>query len=140
MARADVYRWIDDKGVPHYSDQWVPGSTVIKTDKLHPNQMAAARSEQKSLEGTSQTISKDLSAQDNARAMQEEKAAKQRAQCKEARDHYMQAIEARRIYKGEKTASGNTSPTPRPMPTARRCARTSRTCAAACRPSIPRRH
>ena len=24
------------------------------------------------------------------------------AQCKEARDHYMQAIEARRIYKGEK--------------------------------------
>ncbi len=102
MARADVYRWIDDKGVPHYSDQWVPGSTVIKTDKLHANQMAAARSEQKSLEGTSQTISKDLSAQDNARAMQEEKAAKQGAQCKEARDHYMQAIEARRIYKGEK--------------------------------------
>ena len=102
VARADVYRWIDDKGVPHYSDQWVPGSTVIKTDKLHPNQVAAARSEQKSLAGESQTISKDLAAQDNARAMQEEKATKQQAQCKEARDHYMQAIEARRIYKGEK--------------------------------------
>jgi Domain of unknown function (DUF4124) len=102
VARADVYRWVDEKGVPHYSDQWVPGSTVIKTDKLHPNQLAAARSEQKSLAGESQNISKDLSAQNNARAMQEEKAAKQQAQCKEARDHYMQAIEARRIYKGEK--------------------------------------
>src|SRR5437764_10919222 len=32
-ARADVYRWIDEHGVPHYSDEWVPGSVVVKTVK-----------------------------------------------------------------------------------------------------------
>ena len=36
-ARADVYRWIDEHGEPHYSDQWVPGSVVIKTIKPHPS-------------------------------------------------------------------------------------------------------
>ena len=25
-AQADVYRWVDEHGLPHYSDQWVPGS------------------------------------------------------------------------------------------------------------------
>src|SRR5207302_6294145 len=37
VARADVYRWIDDHGVPHYSDEWVPGSVVVKTVKPHPS-------------------------------------------------------------------------------------------------------
>ena len=36
LARADVYRWVDDKGQPHYSDQWMPGTEVIKTSKAHP--------------------------------------------------------------------------------------------------------
>jgi hypothetical protein len=35
VARADVYRWIDDKGVPHYSDQWVPGTPAISLCKAH---------------------------------------------------------------------------------------------------------
>ena len=35
-ARADVYRWVDEHGEPHYSDQWVPGSQVIKTNKARP--------------------------------------------------------------------------------------------------------
>jgi Domain of unknown function (DUF4124) len=26
IAQADVYRWVDEKGQPHYSDEWVPGS------------------------------------------------------------------------------------------------------------------
>ena len=36
LARADVYRWVDDRGQPHYSDQWMPGSEVIKTSKTRP--------------------------------------------------------------------------------------------------------
>ena len=36
VAHADVYRWVDDKGEPHYSDRWVPGSELIKSDKPHP--------------------------------------------------------------------------------------------------------
>jgi len=99
VARADVYRWIDEKGEAHYSDQWVPGSTVIKTDKMRPGSAAAARAEDKALSTDVKNINGQLAAQDNARAMQQDKAAKQKEQCKEAQDRYMKAIEARRIYK-----------------------------------------
>ena len=33
---ADVYRWVDDHGEAHYSDRWVPGSELIKSNKPHP--------------------------------------------------------------------------------------------------------
>src|SRR5262249_35211359 len=33
---ADVYRWVDDHGGVHYSDQWVPGSEVIKSSRPRP--------------------------------------------------------------------------------------------------------
>ena len=36
VAQADVFRWVDEHGEPHYSDQWVPGSQIIKTSKAHP--------------------------------------------------------------------------------------------------------
>ena len=42
LARADVYRWIDEHGQAHYSDQWVPGSEVIRTGKAHPAGAEAA--------------------------------------------------------------------------------------------------
>src|ERR1700761_1299777 len=35
-AHADVFRWVDDHGSVHYSDQWVPGSEVIKTSPKPP--------------------------------------------------------------------------------------------------------
>jgi hypothetical protein len=102
LARADVYRWVDDKGEPHYSDQWVPGSEVIKTSKTHPpGADAPARvSDQKSLEASNRATASQLSDQDNARAMQEDKAKRREALCKQSKDAYMQAITSRRIYKG----------------------------------------
>src|SRR5256885_7800388 len=36
VANADVFRWVDDHGGVHYSDQWVPGSEVIKSGRGHP--------------------------------------------------------------------------------------------------------
>src|SRR6185437_16544714 len=30
-ADADIYRWKDAQGVYHYSDQWVPGSELIRS-------------------------------------------------------------------------------------------------------------
>ena len=47
-AQADVYRWTDAKGTVQYSDKWVPGSTLMKTDKNHvppPSSPSAAPSE-----------------------------------------------------------------------------------------------
>ena len=35
-AHADVYRWTDAQGEVHYSDKWVPGSTLIKGTSRTP--------------------------------------------------------------------------------------------------------
>jgi len=104
LSQADVYRWVDDQGQPHYSDQWVPGSVVIKTAKSHPPGTGdvSARAEHKSLMATSNQISEQLQAQDNARAVQEDKAKNLEARCKTAKDAYMRAITSRKVYKDEK--------------------------------------
>ena len=103
LARADVYRWVDEQGQPHYSDQWVPGSVVIKTDKSRPSGAApAAATAQKSLMATSDRISAQLQEQENARAVQEDKARNLEARCKTAKDAYMRAITSRKVYKDEK--------------------------------------
>jgi hypothetical protein len=104
LAQADVYRWVDQQGQPHYSDQWIPGAQVIKTDKAHPPgaDSAAGAAQQKSLTATSNSISKQLSDQDNARAVQEDVAKSRDARCKSAKDAYMRAISARKVYKDDK--------------------------------------
>jgi len=104
LARADVYRWVDDHGQAHYSDQWVPGSVVIKTAKSRPAgaDSGAAAADQKSLIASGNRVSAQLEAQDNARAVQEDKARNLEARCKTAKDAYMRAITSRKIYKDEK--------------------------------------
>jgi Domain of unknown function (DUF4124) len=100
LAQADVYRWVDDHGIPHYSDQWVPGSQIIKTGKAHPNGDAAARSsDQKSLAAANQRISTQLAEQENARAVQQDVSKTREAQCKRAKDIYTDAVTHRRVYK-----------------------------------------
>jgi len=42
VAQADVFRWVDDHGGVHYSDQWVPGSEVIKSNKPRPSSSSAS--------------------------------------------------------------------------------------------------
>lgn len=104
IARADVYRWIDEQGVTHYSDQWVPGSVLIKTVKPHPlNYQSSARgSEQKSLTAANNRISSELSDQANARAVQQDVAKAREGLCKSAKDRYLRAIQSRRVYKENK--------------------------------------
>jgi hypothetical protein len=100
IARADVYRWIDEQGEPHYSDQWVPGSVVIKTVKPHPAGYDATgrTSDQKSLSAANNRISEQVTEQSNARAVQQDVARTRAAQCKAAKDRYLKAIESRRVY------------------------------------------
>ena len=87
-ARADVYRWVDEQGEPHYSDQWVPGSVVIKTVRAHPaSSDAGARTvQQKTLTAANTRISEQLSEQENARAVQEDLAKSRETRCKSAKD------------------------------------------------------
>jgi Domain of unknown function (DUF4124) len=104
IARADVYRWVDEHGEPHYSDQWVPGAEVIKTVRAHPPGAgsSARAAEQKSLTAASNRISEQLGEQDNARAVQQDLAHSRDARCKSAKDAYMRAIASRKVYKDEK--------------------------------------
>ncbi len=101
VARADVFRWVDEKGEPHYSDQWVPGSTVIKTSS-RGRPTDAGPSAQKDLMASSNKISGQLDDQANARGVQEDLAKTKAAKCKAAQDRYMKAIENNRVYKQTK--------------------------------------
>jgi len=100
VAHADVYRWVDDKGEAHYSDRWVPGSELIKSDKPHPQtpnsassapSPAAASSAHPVPASTADRVNQDAVKQDVAKTRD--------VQCKQAKDRYQKAIEARRITK-----------------------------------------
>ena len=98
VAQADVFRWVDKDGVVHYSDEWVPGSEVIRSVGKPRPESASAASRSSAYANTGQS-SND---QDNARAMQDDKARAQDAQCKFAKDRYMKSIQSRRVYKSGK--------------------------------------
>jgi len=107
VANADVYRWVDDHGGVHYSDQWVPGSQLIKSTKPRPSDGASRRvSESPKPTPTPPPTSTNSSDQSAATAMKQDKAKIRGQQCKDATERYNKAIEARRIYKG---ASGDQS-------------------------------
>lgn len=95
LARADVFRWVDKDGIVHYSDEWVPGSEVIKTvAKPHPETTSSAPSRP--------AASRSYAEQQNAQAVQQDKARAQDAQCKSARERYMKAISSRQFYRQNK--------------------------------------
>jgi hypothetical protein len=100
-AQADVYRWVDEHGQPHYSDQWVPGSEVIKTGKGHPPgpDNPARSTDQKSLSASDERIDSQLTEQNNARAVQRDMAKIRDQECKAATSRFMAAMQSRRIYK-----------------------------------------
>jgi hypothetical protein len=93
LARADVFRWVDPQGVVHYSDEWVPGSTVIKTVKPHPESATSGTST------ASSRTAEQLNDQANSRAVQQDIAKVRNSQCTWAKDRYMKAIASRRVYK-----------------------------------------
>ena len=94
LARADVFRWVDEQGIIHYSDEWVPGSVVVKTAKPHPENGAPRAS------GASSTaLNNQMADQANNRAVQQDVTKSRDANCNWAKDRYMKAIQSRRVYK-----------------------------------------
>jgi Domain of unknown function (DUF4124) len=112
LAQADVYRWVDEHGEPHYSDRWVPGSQLIKTSKPHaytpdstpdPNTPPASSSPQnKAPSANANQSAATKQQQQAAEAVKQDVAKVKEAQCKQAKERYQKAIEARRIYKPPK--------------------------------------
>ncbi|GAC1452816.1 MAG: hypothetical protein PVS2B3_05720 [Steroidobacteraceae bacterium] len=100
-AQADVYRWLDEHGQPHYSDQWVPGSVVIKTARGHPPGYgnSARSADQRSLAAANERTDSQLSEQANAQAVQKDVAKARESQCKAMKARYIAAVQSRRVYK-----------------------------------------
>ncbi|HVW71339.1 MAG TPA: DUF4124 domain-containing protein [Steroidobacteraceae bacterium] len=101
VANADVYRWVDDKGEPHYSDKWVPGSQLIKSNRPHPQDSTApsASDQPKLTPAGEQKIADKLAQEQNQRAVDKDVATVRDGQCKQAKERYQKAIQARRLYK-----------------------------------------
>jgi len=101
VAHADVYRWVDERGEAHYTDRWVPGSELIKSSKPHPAEPTPSVSQAQGKTPTASPNQTPSAKQQQAAeaAMKADVAKTKEAQCKQAKDRYQKAIEARRIYK-----------------------------------------
>ena len=102
-ADADIYRWKDSQGIYHYSDQWVPGSELIKSNRQRPpgadsDNLRPAADSSKSESDSPPPPPEQPSAETN-QAVKQDVAKTREKQCKDARDAYQKAIEARRIFK-----------------------------------------
>jgi hypothetical protein len=100
VAQADVWRWTDPNGTIHYSDSWVPGSTLVKTESrgsYSPSGPAAA-----STPGTKAPAPSDpAQAQRDQRTVAADVAKSQEEQCKKAKEAYENAVAHRRLYSKE---------------------------------------
>src|SRR3977135_1004776 len=96
----DVFRWVDEHGGVHYSDQWVPGSEVIKSTRLRSS---TANSDTARPTSSAPKASRDRApgqtTEQNTKAVKQDVAKMREQQCKEAKDRYDKAIQARRSYK-----------------------------------------
>jgi hypothetical protein len=98
-----VYRWVDDKGQPHYSDRWVPGSELISSNRPHPVTPDSSSSDPgKAVNSANQKTDEQAASKKNADAAKADAGKIREQQCKDAKQRYQQAIEARRIYKEAK--------------------------------------
>lgn len=98
-AHADVYRWVDDKGQPHYTDRWVPGSQLMSSSRPHAPAESSTSDANKAVNTANQHTDEKAAAKKNADAAKADAAKIGQEQCKQAKDRYQKAIEARRIYK-----------------------------------------
>lgn len=102
-AHADVYRWVDDHGEAHYTDRWVPGAELIRSSKPRPTgpDSSAPEAQSKSPNATASATDQAKRKEDKAAAdaVKQDVAKTKEVQCKQAKERYQKAIEARRLYK-----------------------------------------
>jgi uncharacterized protein DUF4124 len=110
-AQADVWRFVDAQGHVQYSDRWVPGSVLIRTDHATPDPSASSDSPSSDPASSSEPSDQQrLNASNAAIAeQQDQNAAQQQVRndvqkvkdedCKRFTAEYEKAIQARRLYK-----------------------------------------
>ena len=103
-ADADIYRWKDAQGIYHYSDQWVPGSELIKSSNKRPTPAAdLGNSSAASNSSVSDTPPADTPSAASAEAVRTDMAKIREQQCKDATEAYNNSLRARRLYKEDKS-------------------------------------
>ncbi|HEX4268401.1 MAG TPA: DUF4124 domain-containing protein [Steroidobacteraceae bacterium] len=101
-ARADVvYEWTDAKGQLHYTDQWVPGAKLVRTDTAH--RPAADSGATQGIQNESNAASHDLKDQQDTQAVQQDEAKARAARCAQDKQEYQKLIDSRRIYTTDKS-------------------------------------
>jgi hypothetical protein len=106
VRAADVYRYVDAQGGIHYTDTWVPGSTLIKVDH-RATSGGAPPATARTLQGqqaiaAGDRAKADLTKQADEAAVHGDVAQAKEADCKLAKDAYNKAVVARRIIKSDK--------------------------------------
>lgn len=101
IARADVvYEWTDAKGEVHYTDQWVPGAKVIRTETAHGSPTGGAM---QAIQSESKAASSQLAQQQDAQAVQQDEAKARAERCTQEKAEYQRMIQSRRIYTTDKS-------------------------------------
>jgi len=101
-ARADVYRVVDSQGQVQYTDRWIPGAELIKSEHSRSTSSGTPSSSsdaQKPFAAANARIAAQQSEQSASQSVAQDVAAKRAEQCKAAKERYDKDIEARRIYK-----------------------------------------
>jgi hypothetical protein len=100
-AQADVYRTVDAEGHVEYTDRWVPGAELVKTD--HPSgresSSRASNEEPRRTAADNERIAEQLNREAAAREVKKDEDAARAKQCKDAKEHYEKAVVSRRIYR-----------------------------------------
>lgn len=100
LATGEIYRWKDDNGTWHYSDQPHPGAELVRratnatedaSPVVAPAPTPAALT---SDDASSLPVSREVASE-----VRQEAASAKAEQCKKAQDAYQKAVQARRIYK-----------------------------------------
>jgi Domain of unknown function (DUF4124) len=105
-AAADVYRFVDAQGGIHYTDTWVPGSTVIKVEHRStsggsaPATARTAQGQQAIASGDRARA--DLAKQADERTVHTDVAQARDEDCTKAKESYDKAVRSRRIIKTDK--------------------------------------
>ena len=100
-ARADVvYEWTDAKGEVHYTDQWVPGAKLVKSDSAH--RAASAPSAAQGLQNAANAADSTIKQQQDAHAVQQDEAKVRAERCTQEKATYQQLLQSRRIYTTDK--------------------------------------
>ena len=108
MAEGEVYRWKDGNGLWHYSDQPQPGAELVKkagSRSSSSNSAPAAQTPRNpsgevvaTSDNTPLPVSREVAAE-----VRREAATAKAEQCKQAKDAYQRAVQARRIVRKDES-------------------------------------